>query len=268
MRASVGPRVLALTSGKGGVGKTTFAVNLAVRLAEMNRKVALFDADFGLGNICISMGLDPDLTLEHIFFGNKTIREVCIQGPRGIQIIPGGSGIESLTRIPKESMMQFATDLQAFAQDQDYFIMDTGAGIGQNVMFFLKIAHEIILVTTPEPTAMADAYGLIKAFFEIQPRARVFLLINRCHSTMEAKTVENKFKVAVRKFLRKPVDFLGFVMQEAQVLEASRNQKVYILEYPNSVVSKNMFRVANKLDGAAVKGDQPSLLERIMDFLQ
>ena len=268
MSGSAGPRILAFTSGKGGVGKTIFAVNMGIRLSEMGRKVLVLDGDLGLGNVCISMGLEPSGGLEDVLFSGKPVSEIMVTGPAGLSIIPGGSGVEELTRLPAQALVQFATEIQELSRDKDYLFIDTGAGITSSVMFFLQMAHEVILITTPEPTAMADAYGVVKSVLAQNPSARIRMVINRCHSIFEAKSVQNKMEVAVKKFLKSDITTLGFVMHNQSVLEASRNQQVFLMQYRNEDVSKNITRIVNKLEGVSGPEDRPGLVEKILDLLQ
>lgn len=268
MNHSKGPRILAFTSGKGGVGKTTFAVNMGLRLSEMGRKVMIIDGDLGLGNICISMGIDPPYGLEELFYAGKSLEEIMVIGPSGLCIIPGGSGVEELTRLPVEVLEQFVREIQEISSGFDYLFIDTGAGIGQSVLFFLRLAHEVILITTPEPTAMADAYGVVKSVLNDNPKTYIRMVINRCHSIFEAKSVQNKMEVAVKRFLNSSITTLGYVMHNPVVRETSTKQEILLSHHRNEDVGKNITRIVNKLEGLSVPEDRPGLVEKILDFLQ
>jgi len=171
-------RVIAITSGKGGVGKTNIAVNLAYALAGMNRKVMVMDADMGLANIDLVLGLTPKYNLYHVLKGEKSLKDIIVKGPRGITVLPASSGVEEMADLSKGYKLTLLDELNALEERPDFMLVDTAAGIAGNVTYFNLAAKEIVVVTSPETTSMTDAYALMKILFQSYARKRFRLIIN------------------------------------------------------------------------------------------
>src|SRR5579871_150756 len=179
-------RIVAVTSGKGGVGKTNFSTNLSVLLASDDRRVIVVDADLGLANLHVVCGVTPKYHLEHVMRGEHSLREILWPGPNGLQMIAGASGLAELANLDDNRRAAFIDDLHELDQLADVIVIDTGAGLSHNVMAFLCAVEEVIIVTTPEPTAITDAYATIKVLSQENPDARLQLVVNMAHSSAEA----------------------------------------------------------------------------------
>jgi flagellar biosynthesis protein FlhG len=243
-----GLRVIAVSSGKGGVGKTNIVANLALFYASLNKKVLIFDADLGLSNIDVLFGLAPRYNLKHVILGEKTLKEVLVQGPLGIRIIPASSGIRELTRLNDSQKLRLLSELDCFDQSFDILLIDTGAGISDNVLFFCSAAQETIVVVTPEPTSIADAYALIKVLSRDFGEQHFRIIVNSARSEREAfDNTFRKLAVVADKFLHLSLDYLGYLPFDPHVKDAIIAQKGYIAMYPNSNFSKKLATIANKI---------------------
>ncbi|MCO4783522.1 MAG: MinD/ParA family protein [Candidatus Cloacimonetes bacterium] len=261
------PRTIAVTSGKGGVGKTTFACNLASCLSEMGQRVLLVDADLGLGNVCISMGIDTEFSIEDLFFEGKTLEDISIPYSDNLLLVPGGSGVGSLTTLNEAEKKDLIDSLLYYGNEYDYVIFDTGAGISENVLCFLDVVQEVFIVTTPEPPAMADAYGLLKVLDDNNNLAKISLVANRCLNTLEARGAENKLRLAVKRFLKRELRFLGYIYQDSNVLKASREQKLVCAQYAKSKAAVNFMNLARQLQGLGPLKGSVSVADRFMNLV-
>ena len=194
-------RTITVTSGKGGVGKTSFVANLAIALSQAGRSVIILDADLGLANIDVVFGIRPKHNLMDVVHGTMTLEEILIPGPSGIRIIAGGSGMSELARLNEGLSHKLFHQLQFLEGMVDYLLIDTGAGIGENVVSFCLAADQIIVVTNPEPTALADGYGIIKVISQSRPDAHVSILVNRAESEEEALFVRDRLISVAQEFL-------------------------------------------------------------------
>ncbi len=226
-------RVIAITSGKGGVGKTTVSVNLAISLARQGQKVLLFDGDLGLANINVLLGIIPEHNIYEVVKGKKTIKEIVITTNYGIDIIAGANGISQLANITDAQRENFVRGLESLS-GYDVMIIDTGAGVGANVIGFVLPADEIIVVTTPEPTAITDAYGIIKSIVANRQDKHIRLLVNRVPSAIEAKRVSDRLITIAAQFLKTRVENLGFIYEEQLVQKSIRSQRPHVVLYPGS----------------------------------
>lgn len=239
-------KTIAITSGKGGVGKTSVAVSLAIALAKRNYSVTLLDADLGLANVNVVLGIIPKYNLYHVIKGKKKLEEIIIDVPEGIKIIAGASGFHQLANLDVKQREYFIKALSEL-NDDDYMIIDTGAGISQNVLSFLVASDEVIVVTTPEPTAITDAYGTIKAIAANDPDKTVKLLVNRAQTVTEAKKVAQRVINIAGQFLNIKVDNLGFIFDDLYVAKSIRNQKPFIVSYPKSKASTCIEIIADRV---------------------
>ena len=237
-------QVIAVSSGKGGVGKTNSVVNLAVAIQRQGKKVLLLDADLGLGNIDVLLGLTPKLNLADLLSGQKSLEEVLVDGPEGIKILPASSGVQELTELSTEERLQLSQHLDGMDIDIDVMIIDTGAGISDNVLFFNVAAQDIVVVVTPEPTSLTDAYALMKVLFKKHGERKFNLLVNSAKTKKEALEVYKKISLVAERFLNISVDYLGCVLYDDNVQKSVVQQKAVMELFPNTKASRCFKEVA------------------------
>jgi flagellar biosynthesis protein FlhG len=240
-------RTIAVTSGKGGVGKTNFVANLAVGLSEMKKRVVVLDADFGLANLDVLLGLNPRFHLGHVLFGNKQLSEIIVEGPCGVQVIPASSGLQCMADL---SLQQRNFLVRSFAELEggaDFLLIDTAAGISSNVLHFLLAAPEVIVVSAPEPTAIVDAYAVIKILLAEEPGKTIRILINSASDEEEARDVFGQINSVVKRFLNREVIYLGHVERDPHVVKAVRSQALVTQFYPNAPASRCFRKLAHAL---------------------
>ena len=240
-------RVIAITSGKGGVGKTNIAANLAYIFSKMGERVLLLDADTGLANIDVILGITPKYSLFHVLHGEKTLSEVTVQGPGGIKILPAASGIQEMAELSRDQKLTLLEELDGLSESLDFMFIDTAAGIAGNVMYFNMVAKEIVVVVSPEPTSLTDAYALIKLLYRGYATKRFMLLVNMVTGSNEAKEVYRRLSNATDHFLNLSVEYLGYILRDKTVYEAVKQQSVLVELAPHSKASKCLFAVAEKL---------------------
>jgi len=237
-------RIIAVTSGKGGVGKTNFTINFALALISFGQRVIVLDADLGLANIDVVLGLTPKHNLYHVLKGDKEIQDIIIQGPEGLQIIAGGSGIQEMANLRRWQIEQFIDKLGELEGMADILIIDTAAGLSRNVMSFVLAADEVILITTPEPTAITDAYGLVKAMAAKKRHGLVHLVVNKVESAQEADMTASKLSIVAQKFLKLNIGHMGFILDDPNVSKAVKSQEPFLLKYPKSSATHCVQRLA------------------------
>ncbi len=239
-------RVLAVASGKGGVGKTNVSVNLAISLSNMGQKTLILDADLGLANIDVMLGLQPKYTLHDVFSGTKGLADIVLDGPAGIKIIPASSGIQEMSEL---STAQHAGLIQAFSEydnDIDVLIIDTAAGISDNVITFSRAAQDVIVVVCDEPASITDAYALIKLLHREYNIHRFHILSNMVHSAQEGRDVYKKLTKVTEKFLDVALDYLGFVPYDDFLKKAVKRQRAVVEAYPRSKASVSFNNLAER----------------------
>jgi flagellar biosynthesis protein FlhG len=242
-------RVLAVTSGKGGVGKTNVAVNLALALAQLGKRVILVDVDIGLANADVLLSVEPKLHLGHVLSGEVSTLDALTPGPGGVLLLPGCVGMRHLSDLEKterEFLMRSFQDLEAYA---DFVLIDTAAGISRNVVQFSAAADEAIVVTCPEPTAITDGYAVVKAISREKGFGRIRLLVNLVHDRAEARRVTERIQMVARRFLGIEVDGLGHIVWDDAVRHAVRRKRPFILEHPRSPASLCVRAIAEKISG-------------------
>lgn len=243
-KSSSGARIIAVTSGKGGVGKTNLAVNLSIHLSHLGQKVTLIDTDLGLANIDLILGISPEYHLGHFVSGERRLSEIIIEGPSGVKVIPGGSGFQELADINEYQLDKCLNQISCLEAETDIIILDTGAGISSKVVHFILAAEEVIVVTTPEPTAIADAYGVIKVLARRNSAAKVYIVVNMVQREEEGEQVLNRLVMVAEKFLDFRVEPLGMVFYDSSVMQAVRQQQPFSLIFPQTKASLNVLRLA------------------------
>lgn len=265
-------KVIAITGGKGGVGKTNVAVNTALALAAEGNKVMLLDADFGLANVDVQLGLSPEYDLSHLVSGERTLEEIVVDGPGGVKIIPASSGIASMADL---SQAEHAGVIRAFGDlsyDVDYLIVDTAAGISHGVASFCQASHEVVVVVCDEPASITDAYALIKVMSREHGVDHFHVLANMTNTAREGHELYNKLALAADHFLDTTLIFLGVVPQDARLRKAVQKQRAVVDLYPGSpsaIAFKNIASKVGKWPGARNAGGQLEFfVERLINAEQ
>ncbi len=244
-------RVITVTSGKGGVGKSSISVNLAIALSRLGNRVIVLDADFGLANVEVMLGIRPQYNLADLMFRGKALSDIVTEGPENIGFISGGSGIQELTNLSKDQIVYLIQKLVELDERADIIIIDTGAGIADSVIEFVAASSEVLLVATPEPTSITDAYALLKTLnrkTDISMQDTVIKMIsNRIDDYEEGIELYDKLSLVVSKFLNLKLEYLGAIQQDGSVSKAVMKQRPAIAVYPNSEFSKTITSFAKIL---------------------
>ncbi|MBN1520916.1 MAG: MinD/ParA family protein [Candidatus Aureabacteria bacterium] len=240
-------RAVSITSGKGGVGKSNIAINLGLALQDMGKNVTILDADLGLANVDVLLGKKPLYNINHVIEGEKKISEVIMEVQNGLKIIPASSGIEKLANLEQEKMDQFIHDLKEVEKNVDFFLIDTAAGITQEVLGFLTSSNEIIVVTTGEPTAITDAYAIIKSIHHKKTQAAIRIIVNMCKTDEEAEKIFSRIHAVSQRFLSRKLDFLGGIPYDEAVSLSVRAQKPFIALHPRCRASVSIRMIAKKI---------------------
>ena len=244
-------RVITVTSGNGGVGKTSISINLAIWLSRLGKRVVVFDADFGLANIEVMLGVRPQYNLADMMFRGKDLTDIITQGEEGISFISGGSGIQELASMNREQVMYLTNRLITLDKYADVVIVDTGAGISDSVLEFVLASTEVLLVATPEPTSITDAYALLKALNRkaefVKEDTSIKMISNRVKSAAEGQNLYEKMSVVSDKFLNIPITYLGSVPMDEQISKAVMRQKPVSLLNPEAQSSKAIRQIAETL---------------------
>jgi len=242
------PRIVAVTSGKGGVGKTNIVGNLAIAFRRLGKRVLILDGDLGLANIDIIFGLNPVYNIKHVINGEKDLEEVIVEGPEDICIIPAGSGLHELAHLTNGQKLNLLNEFDTLNEDFDIFLIDTGAGISSNVIYFNIAAQERIVVATCEPSSITDAYALMKVMFTQHGTRSFKLLVNMVTHAEEAKSVfENLSNAAVRFLKDISLEYVGFIPRDNNFQKAVRQQCAVLQRYPESESSKGFCELAQRL---------------------
>ncbi len=250
------PRVISITSGKGGVGKTNLTANLAFAFARAGKKVLVLDGDLGLANIDVLLGLTPRYTIDHLFKREKNFSDLLIEGPGGMLILPAASGILDLVDMNEGQKIFLLGELDRMAEMTDLLLIDTGAGIASNVLYFNMAAQETIVVVTPEPTSITDAYALIKVLSNKFQKRRFMLLVNLASDDAEAREVYRKITTVADRFLESlSIDYLGFIPLDPKLPQAIRRQRPVLELYPEAPSSGRIAAVAERLSETSPHGE-------------
>ena len=240
-------RVIAVTSGKGGVGKTNITANLAYIFSKTGKRILLLDADTGLANIDVILGITPKYNLYHVLRGEKTLSEAVVEGPGGIKILPAASGIPGMAELSKGQKFTLLEEMDGLDEDFDFMLIDTAAGITDSVMYFNMAAREIIVVVSPEPTSLTDAYALIKILYQGYQARCFMLLVNMAMDSNEAMGVYTRLSNATNHFLGLPIEYLGYIPNDQNVSKAVRKQRLLTEIFSDSKASKSMSKIIEKL---------------------
>jgi flagellar biosynthesis protein FlhG len=239
--------IIAVSSGKGGVGKTSVSLNLSIALSRLGKKVWLLDADMGLANINILLGVQPTLTLYHILFEGKTLEEVAFNGPSGVKIIPGGSGVQALTRPDKSVFKALSSAFSNLSSESDFLIVDTSAGISPENLAFSRAADAVLVIFTPEPTSLTDGFAVIKILCVNQYAGGIYLLPNMFDSEKSAAGTTEKVKEAAAKFLSRKLESLPPLLSDKAVVDAVIKQRPFMESGLASTASVRMGEIANQV---------------------
>ena len=240
-------RVVAVTSGKGGVGKTNVTANLAVALAHLGRRVMVLDADVGLGNLDVLLGLTPPYSLADVLSGQRRLRDVLFPGPGGISVLPAGCGFQNLTALSDHQIRELQSEMDELQDETDVLLIDTGAGIGRNVTSFATMAQDIIVVATPEPTSLTDAYALMKVLSTQYGERRFRLLVSMTRTATDGRDVYQKLSLVAERFLHISIDFLGSIPYDPRLTEAVCQQRPLVELYPQSKAAQAFLGLAHDL---------------------
>ncbi|MEM8781705.1 MAG: P-loop NTPase [Planctomycetota bacterium] len=271
-------RSIAVTSGKGGVGKTTTSVNLAVQLARMGRRVVLLDADLGTANVDVMCNLTPTGTIADVAAGRLTFSDIALPAPGGFRVVPGCSGLANLAALGRSQLDRLAAQMSRLESEADVMLIDTGAGVGPAVHAFCAAAERMLVVTTPEPTAITDAYALIKTIHQPDTRStsaamaipETHLLVNQARDAAEADQVYERVANVCRHFLSMTPRSAGHIVLDPKVQRAVRRRKPFTLDAPNALAAKGLHQLAHRLDREATdaNSDQEGLLARMSRWLR
>lgn len=255
-------RIIAITSGKGGVGKTNITVNLAIALQRLGKRVLVIDADLGLANVDVLMGITPKYNLRHVMQGDCSLEDVVIRGPEGMLLVPGASGITELADMSDRSRELIINNLNRITGVSDIILVDTGAGLSRNVRRFVTAADEAIVVTSPDPTAITDAYSMIKIITQENEDLEVKLIVNMAMNSREALEISERIVLVVKQFLNKSIETLGHIVFDNALRMSVRNQRPVLLENPNSEIARSIHAIARKIDRTEI----PSKPQGIRSF--
>ncbi|MDQ7778501.1 MAG: MinD/ParA family protein [Planctomycetota bacterium] len=249
-REMLGTRVVAVASGKGGVGKTNVAVNLAIALSQMGRRVIVLDMDLGLANVDVLLDVNSRYNLAHVIQGKREIADALVAAPGGIRILPGASGIEAIANLDADERHVIVQALDKLQAGADFIIVDTSAGISRNVIAFAACADETLIVTTPEPTAMIDAYALIKLIAKEESPSEMKLVVNMAVNRLEADRVASGIVSVAHRFLNVYVEKLGYILTDGVVPAAVKRKIPFVLDAPRSHASACVVSIAKTLNAA------------------
>jgi flagellar biosynthesis protein FlhG len=268
-------RILTITSGKGGVGKSNFTLNFALALQEKGYRVLVFDADIGMANIDVLMGASPQYSLYHLLKREKTITEIIHQGANGLRFIAGGSGFNDLLSLSEEELNYFSTEVNSLNGMVDFILFDTGAGLSKETLKFIAAAEQTIVVTTPEPTSITDAYAIIKMVHSTEPSVRFQLVVNRVTDSKEGKYTADKISMVAKQFLTLDIPTLGFVPDDVHVTRAVKKQVPFSLLYPDTPATQGVKQIAERFvaskqmgEGDVAGGGVKRFLHKMLNFLK
>ncbi|GAB6931482.1 MinD/ParA family protein [Paenibacillus sp. JCM 10914] len=236
-------KIITVSSGKGGVGKSNFTLNFALTLQSMGKKVLVFDADIGMANIDVLMGIRSNYSLYHLIKREKRIEDVILHGPEGLPYIAGGSGLADMLSLSEEEMNYFISEIERISAEMDYILFDTGAGLSKENMRFITSADHCLIVTTPEPTSITDAYALIKVVHSTDPSVPFSLVVNRADDETEANEAASKIILTAQRFLNIDIQLLGSIADDTHVVQAVKRQIPFTSAYPRCNAASDIRRI-------------------------
>ncbi len=240
-------RVLAVTSGKGGVGKTSASVNLAIALSQLGKRVILLDADLGLANVEVLLGLNSLHNLQHVISGEMSLGQVIVRGPGGIGVVPGSSGFSQVADLGTAARQRILDGFDELQRSADFIFIDTMAGIGQNAVSFCAAAEEIILGVTPEPSSHVDAYAMVKTIHRMRPDAVFRMVVNMAVNDTQGTAVAKKLEGVVRRFLDRPLVYLGTIPRDPHVSHGVMQTQPFLIRYPAAPASRAINHIADRI---------------------
>jgi flagellar biosynthesis protein FlhG len=257
-------RTIAVTSGKGGVGKSNVALNLAILLAGAGNRVALVDADMGLANLDLLAGVSARTNISHVVAGRRRLADVVVDLPCGVQFVPGASGLAKLADLSEFQRAALLKELSTLEADNDVIVVDTGAGIGPDVLYFSAAADSVLVVTSPEPTAVTDGYAVVKILAQQNYNGQISLLVNMAGGRQEARDTHQRVAAVARRFLGVRLFDAGYVVSDARVRDAVRKREPFVLAYPRCPASRCMAALATKLSaGGALVERREGFFKRV-----
>ena len=261
-------RIISVTSGKGGVGKTSLSVNLAAHLSKQGTKILLIDADLGLSNVEIMLGVTPSYTLKDVIKHGKDIEDVIINGPYNLDFISGGNGFLELAELSEIEREEILIKIHKLEELYDIIIIDTGAGISKNVTAFLTISDEIIVITTSEPTALTDAYSIMKVISEEKLKKKIGLIINRVKTKSEFQQASNILISTAKKFLGEEIKSLGYVYEDPNVRKTIYKKTPFVIYYPDSKASDCIIDIVANLKLKENPEKKVSMMDKFMRLFE
>lgn len=242
-------RVITVASGKGGVGKTNLVVNLGIQLARMGQVTTIVDADMGLANVDVLLGQSFEADLRHVLEGRHKLEDIIGLGPEGVRIVPSGSGVSQLADMNANQRRRLVSELGTLENTTDFLLIDTGAGISRNVLAFANLADQVVVVITPEPTSLADAYGLVKLLYRTKTATNIGVVVNRALSHADGSDTGAKFAAIVERFLGLTVAQLGHISDDPLVAQAVRRQRPFVVANPQGTASRQVESLARVICG-------------------
>jgi flagellar biosynthesis protein FlhG len=250
------------------VGKTNIVANLGFALGQSGRNVLIFDADLGLGNIDVLLGITPKYNLSHVIIGEKGMGDIMVEGPGNISILPASSGIQELTELSEQQKMRIQKEFDSLTDTLDVLLIDTAAGVSSNVMYFNAVAQEVVVVVSPEPTSITDAYALMKVLSLKHGKRQFKLLVNLANGAQEAYEVYRQLALVADRFLTISIEYVGYVPFDEKVTKCVKRQRVVSEVYPDTTAAKSFACIAEKIWSSTPAGGQQGSLHFLGDFLQ
>lgn len=250
-------RMIAVTSGKGGVGKTNIVTNLAIALQRQGIRVLVLDGDLGLANVDLLLGVAPQFDIQDVILGNRHLRDIVLEGPDGIRVLPAASGVEELANLDEYRTECLLRSLGELENETDLILVDSPSGIGNHATALVQAADQILVVTTPEPTSFSDAYAMIKVLVRRHLKCVPALLVNQADSEEAALSVARRVKSVAKRFLNIEIDYWGYILADESVPKSVLRQEPFLSTYPYSPASSCVYQLARRVLGHTDNGGAP-----------